>query len=85
MVVDDRSRIADLGKHRWSETLDFPDLPAFEKPARERPADAIEGHIYLVHTADRDSDLYALFRVEELRSGEWVKISWKRMPSPTAK
>jgi hypothetical protein len=77
MVVDDCSRIKDLGKFEWTDNFDVPELPAYEKPTREANVEASEGHIYLVHTKDRDSDLYSLFRVEELKSGESVTISWK--------
>jgi len=51
------------------------------------------GHMYLVHTHDRDlseprryaytlSDFYTLFRVEELRPNESCTITWKRIPAP---
>lgn len=76
-VTDDCSRIKDLGEFEWTDNFEIPELPAFEKPTRENDATANVGHIYLVHTKDRDSDLLALFRVEELNSGESVKISWK--------
>ena len=81
-VVDDRSRLADLGKLEWTDDFRIPALPAFEKPARERSAEAIVGHIYLVHTVDSDSDLYALFRVDEMESGESATITWKLIPTP---
>ena len=77
MVVDDCSRIKDLGKLEWTDIFDIPALPAYEKPTREASVEAKAGHIYLVHTKDTESDLYALFRVEELKSGESVTISWK--------
>ena len=77
MVVDDCSRIKDLGKLEWTDNFEIPELPAYEKPTREAYVEAAAGHIYLVHTKDRDSDLYALFRVEELKSGESATISWK--------
>lgn len=83
MVVDDRSRIVDLGKREWEEYLELPDLPAYEKPTREMRIEARVGHMYYVHTADTDSDHYSLFRVEELKSGESVAISWK-LVGPTA-
>lgn len=77
MVVDDCSRIKDLGALDWSDNFEIPNLPAHEKPTREPDVKAIVGHIYLVHTKDSETDLHALFRVEELKSGESVKISWK--------
>jgi hypothetical protein len=82
MVVDDRSRILDLGMLGWSDAIELPDLPAYEKPTREKDVEAKVGHIYYVHTADRKSDHYVLFRVEELKSGESVVISWKLLGEP---
>ena len=82
MVTDDRSRIIDLGKREWSELIDLPELPAYEKPTREKDVQAQVGHMYYVHTADSDSDHYALFRVEEMKSGESVGITWKLVGQP---
>jgi hypothetical protein len=48
----------------------------------ENVAKAIVGHMYLVHTKDRASDFYTLFRVEELKPSESCTISWKIVPSP---
>ena len=83
MVVDDRSRIQDLGPLTWAELgdTDLPDLPAYPQPTREEPVPAVVGHMYLVHTADRDSNLLAVFRVEELVPGDSVSITWKRLPN----
>lgn len=83
MVVDDRSRIVDLGKLEWSDDFALPDLPAYDKPTREEPVEATIGHIYYVHTADRNSDHYALFRVEEMNSGVNVSITWKLLGNPS--
>ena len=83
-VVDDRSRIKDLGKFTWSDEFHIPRLPAYEEPERDPSVKAVEGHIYLVHTRDRDTDLYALFRVEKLEPGKSVEITWKVI-SPPAK
>lgn len=82
MITDDRSRIRDLGAHNWDDRFEVPNLPAYEKPQREPSAKAIEGHIYLVHAKDTDTDLYALFRVEQLVPGKSVNISWKLIPAP---
>ncbi len=79
-VTDDCSRIVDLGARNWGDGLGIPPLPAHPEPTREPSVDAVVGHMYLVHTKDRDSDLYALFRVEELKPRESVTISWKRLP-----
>lgn len=82
MVVDDRSRLKDLGQLEWTDDLKIPALPAYEKPTREKYVDAVVGHIYLVHTADSDSDLYTLFRLDEMKSGQSATITWKRIPPP---
>ncbi|MGB7622297.1 MAG: hypothetical protein WBN92_08110 [Terriglobia bacterium] len=39
-------------------------------------------HMYVVHVKDRDSDFYAMFRVEQLEQGRYCTISWKRVPAP---
>jgi hypothetical protein len=76
MVTDDRSRIRHLGALGWGDSIRLPSLPAHEKPTREPGVPAIVGHMYMVHTADRDNDHYALFRVESLEHGRGVTISW---------
>jgi len=82
MVTDDRSRIKDLGRYTWGEKFDIPRLPAYEEPEREPSVKAIEWHMYLVHSRDADTDLYTLFRVEHLMTGESVEISWKLIAPP---
>jgi len=82
MVTDDRSRIKDLGKYNWGEKFNIPTLSAYEEPEREPSVKAIEGHLYMVHTSDTDTNLYALFRVEKLVPGESVEISWKTIAPP---
>jgi hypothetical protein len=82
MTTDHRSRIKDLGRYNWGEKFDVPRLPSYEEPEREPSVKAIEGHMYLVHSRDTHTDLYVLFRVEKLMSGESVEISWKIIPPP---
>jgi hypothetical protein len=82
MVTDDCSRIRDLGALNWSDPFQVPALPEHPQPTREPSAKAIVGHMYVVHTKDRDSDHYALFRVEALEPGTAVTISWKVIQSP---
>jgi hypothetical protein len=82
MVTDDRSRIRDLGNYGWTDQFEIPRLPAYEEPEREPSVKAIVGHMYLVHTRDRETDLYALFRVEKLDSTRSVEITWKVIPAP---
>ena len=82
MVVDDRSRIKDLGTFKWGDKIHLPRLPAYEEPEREESVKAVVGHMYLVHTRDTDFNHYALFRVEKLVSEESVEISWKLIEPP---
>lgn len=81
-VVDDCSRIKDLGEMAWSDSFRPNALPAFETPTRESSVRAIVGHMYLVHSKDHVSDHYALFRVESLEPGARVTITWKLIESP---
>ena len=82
MVVDDCSRIKDLGALTWVDTFDVPALAAYAEPTREPSVKAIVGHLYVVHTKDRDNDHFALFRVESLEPSNSVTISWKLIPAP---
>lgn len=82
MVTDDCSRIKDLGELGWYDFFEIPVLPAHPEPAREPSVRAVVGHMYVVHTKDRETDMYALFRVEALESKTSVTISWKRVPPP---
>ena len=98
MVTDDRRRIKDLGEMNWSEVYHVPVLPAsleprqgvrmpkpgesFEESSDGQVTRAVVGHIYVVHTKDSDTDLYAMFRVERLDPNDTCVISWKVVPSP---
>jgi hypothetical protein len=82
MVVDDCSRIKDLGALKWSDKFNVPVLPAYAQPTREPSVKAIAGHMYVVHTKDRDNDHYSLFRVQSLDPGKSVTISWKLIAAP---
>lgn len=81
MVVDDCSRIVDLGRSTWDalefEESDLP-IPHLE-PAREPPVEVRDGHVYVVRTLDRDSDLTTLVRVESLVPGDRVEFTWRRL------
>jgi hypothetical protein len=77
MIVDDRSRIIDLGKGDWSNVPVIPFLPCYDTPTREKDVPAIVGNMYLVHSCDTNNDHEAIFRVEELNSKKNVTISWK--------
>lgn len=82
MVVDDRSRIQDMGALNWGDNFQVPILLAHPVPTNEPEVAAIVGHMYAVHTRDTETNLYALFRVESLEPGKSVTISWKSVQSP---
>ena len=82
MVVDDRSRIQDMGALNWGDTFQVPVITAHPVPANEPDVTAVVGHMYVVHTRDTGTDLYALFRVEALDPGKSVTITWKSVQSP---
>ena len=82
MVTDDRSRIKDLGALNWGDAFQVPVLPAYPVPTRDPDVAAIVGHMYVVHTKDTETDLYALFRVESLEPLKSVTISWKSVQRP---
>ena len=98
MVTDDRSRIKDLGELNWADLVDVPALPAaaepqkgislsfktrnFEESSNGQVTRVAEGHMYVVHTRDTDSDFYTLLRVDKLVPGDEVTISWKNVPAP---
>jgi len=82
MVVDDCSRIQDMGALNWTDSFEVPKLPAYPVPTRDPAVKAIVGHMYVVHTKDTETDLYALFRVEALDPGNSVTITWKSVQTP---
>jgi hypothetical protein len=82
MVVDDCSRIRDLGALNWGDSFQVPVIPAYPVPTDEPDLDAIVGHMYVVHTKDTETDLYFLFRVEALEPLKSVTISWKGVQRP---
>jgi hypothetical protein len=82
MVVDDCSRIRDLGALNWSDAFQVPAIPAYPVPTIEPDVAAVVGHMYVVHTKDTETDLYFLFRVEALVPLTSVTISWKAVQRP---
>ena len=82
MVGDDRSRIQDMGTLNWGDAFQVPVLTPHPVPAIEPEVITVVGHMYVVHTKDTETDLYALFRVEALDPGKSVTISWKSVQSP---
>lgn len=82
MVTDDCSRIQDLGALNWTDSFQVPVLIAHPVPTAEPTVKAVVGHMYVVHTKDTETNLYAVFRVEALEPGVSVTISWKSVQSP---
>jgi hypothetical protein len=101
MLSSDRSRIKNLGKKNWSDLKQVPVLLANAGPykgirfplngesidvtSEGQIAKVIEGNMYVAHIKDVDTDLYVLFRVEELVPNDRCTISWKVVPSPEEK
>ena len=78
----DISRIQDMGALNWGDVFQVPVLTPLPVPTNEPDVKAVIGHMYVVHTKDSNSDLYALFRVEALEPRKSVTISWKSVQSP---
>jgi hypothetical protein len=53
-----------------------------EKTSEGQVTKAVKGHMYIAHIKDPDTDLYVLFRVEDLKPNDRCVISWKIVPSP---
>jgi hypothetical protein len=98
MGGDDPSRIKDLGELHWIQVYDTPLLLAtprqssgvrfpgqqetFEESSEGRVTKVVAGHMYLVHIKNRETNLYAMFRVEDLEPNDHCTISWKVVASP---
>ncbi|HEX8175876.1 MAG TPA: hypothetical protein VF543_12215 [Pyrinomonadaceae bacterium] len=61
---------------------DFGNGRSFRTWPEDTMVKPVVSHMYLLHTKDNDRDLYVMFRVEALKSGDEVTISWKIVPSP---
>jgi hypothetical protein len=101
MISNDLSRIKDIGKKNWSDMKQVPVLPAnpgpykgirlplngepIEVTSEWQVAKAVEGHMYVAHIKDNDTNLYVLLRVDELIPNDRCTISWKLVPSPEEK
>ncbi len=84
MVSDDRSRIVDLGQINWDgfAKKGLPKLVPNPQPRREF-VQTIPGHIYVVHTVDRNSDHYAVFRVDAVDQAKGTcEIEWRLANAP---
>ncbi len=77
-VTDDLSLIWDLGE------VDF-DTPRIARPAPEglERATAAKGHVYVIHTLDTDTDLWAKMQILEQQAGEWIIFRWELIKDPS--
>lgn len=82
LAGDDRSRIEDMGPLNWTDAFQVPVVTPHPVPTNGPQIDVFVGHMYVVHTKDSDTDLYALVRVEALDPGKSVTITWKSVRSP---
>lgn len=46
---------------------------------------AVVGNIYALRVVDEKNDFYVLFRVDEMKRGDYCRISWKKVEAPTSK
>ena len=84
-IVDDKSVILDLGDVEFKDLKELPPIPQWNAKKNDR-APAIEGHTYLVHTKDTNSDHISLFRVKKLEAGKTCTIDWIHwVPGPIPK
>ncbi len=72
-VVDDLSRIWDLG------SVDFKSLKTADtsQPKRATHAVAQQGHVYVVHTLDSETNLWAKFEVLQIKRDQWFVFRWE--------
>ncbi len=69
-VVVDRSTIRDLGPPRLEGS---PPIPPSADSVR---IDARPGHVFLIHTLDRDTDRWFEMQVLEIREAQWMVFRW---------
>jgi hypothetical protein len=98
MGGENPSKIRDLGELEWSNLGTVPVLLAtpptsagirgpragesYEDSSEQRVTKAVSGHLYLTHIKNGESDIYAVFRVEELSPSDFCLITWKLVTSP---
>ena len=71
-VTDDRSTIRDLGKTTWNDLQRVQEL----KEPWELIATPRFGHVYLIHTVDKDTNYFTLVRVSGIKPGDQVAFEW---------
>jgi len=81
MQADDKSTINDFGHMTFADVARDKWVPRGEGPT----APGWQGHVYHVHTQDKDSDFHSLFRVVHQRDGVAVLIEWVSLQGDTFK
>ncbi len=76
MVTDDRSGLVDLGER----PLEDAGIGEARKSPLRPEAPVVPGHVYAVHTQDRESDYWTRFRVLEFTPGGTVRLEWEVFP-----
>lgn len=79
-VTDDRSLVFDLGSSSFAAAR----IGDVSFVAGTERAPVVAGRLYAVHTLDTETDQWALFRVEEIVSGESAIFSWALVERPEA-
>jgi hypothetical protein len=98
MGGDNPSKITDLGVLDWSDIKSIPELPATppttegirgpalhgdpEVMTENRVTNAVDGHLYLVHIKNAQTNIYAMFKIVELVPSDNCTISWKLVKAP---
>lgn len=79
-VTDDTSRIWDLGEADFDKFR--PGDAGQNAGAGAEDAIARKDHLYVVHTVDSETDLWAKFQVLEVDPGRSVMIRWEAIADP---
>lgn len=78
MVTDDQSTIADLGVVNFDDVINIPLSANYEEDVV-----ADTNHVYVVHTVDSETDMYAKFIITDMKSDDWIKFNWVRSDNGT--
>ncbi len=79
-VTDDTSRIWDLGEADFDEFK--PGGVAQNVGKGGEDAVARKNHLYILHTVDRETNLWAKFQVLEVAADQSVILRWERIDDP---
>jgi hypothetical protein len=72
MSSGDRGGIWDLGPIGFDEV----DVVHSHASPREVELQAVAGHVYVAHTVDRESDLWARMQIVDIVPGKWMIFRW---------